>query len=145
MKVDFYVLEANRQKSLFFACRLIEKAYAEEQKVFIYTHSAEEAEQMDNVLWTYREDSFLPHNMYDPSDVFPPPIQIGFADEVPAQQQDILINLNKTIPPFYHQFKRVIEIVFSDPLMQQLARERYKYYRDQGYELSTHKLKANEL
>jgi DNA polymerase-3 subunit chi len=55
------------------------------------------------------------------------------------------MNLSRDIPAFYSQFKHVIEIVFPDPVVQQLARTRYKQYRDQGHEINTIKVKANEI
>lgn len=144
-KIDFYILEeASGQTSLQFACKLIEKAWADQQQVYIHTHSREEAERLDTLLWTYRDDSFLPHNLYQATDDLPPPIQIGFA-EPPKHHQNLLLNLNQEIPAFYKQFSRIIEIVFSDPHVQQLARERYRHYRDQGCELNTYKIKANEV
>jgi DNA polymerase III subunit chi len=148
MKIDFYILDqASGQKSLHFACRLLEKAYAENQRVYIQVNSKEEAERLDTFLWTYRDDSFLPHNLYDQAThSCPPPIQIGY-NETPkdySNSNNILLNLSREIPGFFKQFERVIEIVFSDSRVQQLARERYRYYRDQGYEMNTHKLKADE-
>lgn len=141
MQVDFYILETgNAQQSLFYACQLIEKAYQDQQKVYIHANSKEEAERLDNLLWTYKEDSFLPHQIYQETD-FPPPIQIGTGNP-PSDQQDLLINLNHLIPNFYTQFKRVIEIVFADPQVQQLARERFKQYRDQGCLMNTFKIKS---
>lgn len=145
MKIDFYVLEVTQaQKSLFFACQLLEKIHAENKRAYIHANSLEEAERLDGLLWTYREDSFIPHNIYQASDDAPPPIQIGYGEK-PLHHQDILINLGKEIPEFYQQFNHVIEIVFTDPLVQQLARERYRLYRDNGYQITTHKIKANEL
>lgn len=144
MKIDFYILDqATAQKSLFFACQLIEKAYSLQQKVYIHTSSKEEAERFDQLLWTFRDNSFLPHNLYQPTDEHPPAIQIGY-HETPPSHADLLINLTHAIPAFYQQFKHTIEIVFSDAHVQQLARERYKQYRDQGCELNTFKIKANE-
>jgi len=145
MKIDFYVLDTtNRQKSHFFACRLLEKLYTEQQKtIFIQTNAREDADRFDALLWTYRDDGFLPHNLATASEDNNAPIQIGFG-EAPAKAYAILLNLSNIIPPFYTQFEHVIEIVFSDPLVQQLARERYKQYRDQGYEINTIKLKADE-
>lgn len=144
MKIDFHILEkASMQKSLYFACQLIEKAYTDQRQVYIHTNSREEAERLDALLWTYRDDSFIPHHLYSHTDDCPPPIQIGFGDssvEKAVDSQDVLVNLSREIPPFYKQFKHIIEIVFSDSDMQQLARERYRQYRDQGYEINTNKL-----
>ncbi|RDI42674.1 DNA polymerase III subunit chi [Aquicella lusitana] len=144
--VDFYVLETQSgQQSLRFACSLIEKAYQQKQSVYVHTVSRAEAERMDKLLWTYREDSFLPHCLYlgnQPENEQPVPIQIGF-DTAPPNQR-LLLNLTQQVPVFYHQFQHIMEIVFADPAIQQLARERFRYYRDQGCEMNTYKIKANE-
>lgn len=138
MIIDFYILNAaTYQQSLFFACQLLEKIYHEQQSAYVYLNSHEEAERFDNLLWTYRDNSFLPHYIHQTNDPSPPPIQIGYAG-ISVLLQGILINLAENIPPFYPQFDRIIEIVFSEPQMQQLARERYKQYRDQGYEINVH-------
>lgn len=142
MKIDFYILESatTAQKAWLYACQLIEKAHAEQKQVFVHTTSKEDATRIDDLLWTYKEDTFIPHNLYQAADDFPPPIQIGFGEN--PKQKDTLINLSREIPGFYQQFNHVIEIVFSDPLVQQLARERYKQYRDQGFEINTYKIKS---
>ena len=44
------------------------------------------------------------------------------------------------VPPFFSRFERVVEIVNQDETQRQLARERFKYYRDRGYDLHTHNL-----
>jgi len=146
MKIDFYVLHTDsRQKSHLFACHLLEQLYLEQQKtIFIHVNTRDDAERLDALLWTYRDDGFLPHHLFSSaSEDHPAPIQIGFG-ETPLKKHAILLNLSTTIPTFYTQFDHLIEIVFTDPLMQQLARERYKQYRDQGYEINTIKLKADE-
>lgn len=143
-KVDFYILDANGQRSLFFACQLIEKLHAEKRQIYINANTQDEAKRTDDLLWTYREDSFIPHNLYAENETEAPRIQIGY-DQTPTSHHDTLINLQSDIPGFYPQFQHIIEIVFSDPLVQQLARKRYAQYRDQGCEITTYKIKANEL
>lgn len=143
--IHFYVLEiASGQKSLYFACQLIEKMYTEDKHVYVHAQTQEEAERFDALLWTYRDDSFVPHNLYQQADDFSPPIQIG-VNAPPTHHQDTLINLSRDIPRFFKQFKQVIEIVFLDAVVQQLGRERYKQYREQNCEITTHKLKANAI
>lgn len=142
MKIDFYILEgASAQKSLHFCCTLLEKAYVNEQRVYIQVNSNMDAERLDTLLWTYREDSFLPHNVYTSTDKNPPPLQI-ISQEMPIGHRETLFNLSKEIPRDYDQFKQLIEIIYSDPEHQQLARERYKHYRDAGHDINTYKLKA---
>lgn len=146
MKIDFYVLEAtNSQKSLFFACQLVEKLYTDDSpSIHILTGSAEEAERLDALLWTYREDSFLPHGIVDAATTNPPAITISHGDVPSPKTQAILMNLSKAVPPSFQSYPHLIEIVFNDPDVQQLARERFKLYRQQGFDINTIKLKENE-
>ena len=143
VQVDFYVLEANRQRSLLFACHLLEKIHVESKKIFVYTASPQDAEQFDNLLWTYKDDSFLPHQIYNAEDKFTPTIQISH--EIPVTQHEILLNLTAHVPEFYLAYLRLIEIVYIDAEVQAIARERYRQYRDAGCKLNTIKLKAHEL
>lgn len=141
MKIDFYVLEdTSYQQALIKACQLIETAYGNGQTVYIHVPSQEEAARLDTFLWTFRDDSFIPHQLHDKTDTNPPPVQIGHTDSPPIA--DILINLSKDAPTTYQKFPHLIEIVFSDPSVQQLARDRYRQYREQGCEITTHKIKV---
>ena len=143
--VDFYILEnMAKSVSLHFACQLIEKAYHKQQKIYVQTSSSKEAEYMDGLLWTFRDDSFLPHSLNSQERDQSPPILIGF-DLAPSHDPDVLVNLCQEIPAFYTQFNRIIEIVFSEPSVQQLARERYRLYRNRECQINTHKIKTLEM
>jgi DNA polymerase-3 subunit chi len=138
-KIDFYLIPDKSEKErLLFACRFIEKAYKEHQRVYIHTENQTLAHQLDELLWTYREDSFLPHDIRNKEPLPTSPIQIGF-NAAPEKEWDILINLSTDVPEFYPQFTRVIELVSDDPLIQAAARERYKLYRMHGHTINTYK------
>lgn len=66
-RVDFYVLAGPKPAArLRFACRLAEKAYRLDHRVHLQTGSAAEAEQLDELLWTFRQGSFVPHELAPP-------------------------------------------------------------------------------
>jgi DNA polymerase-3 subunit chi len=136
MKIDFHILEnANQQQAWLYTCKLIEQAYTDKQAVYIYTNNVQESEKLDKLLWTYSDNAFIPHLLADEkNDVSP--VQIGHGAP-PSGTQNLLINLSAQVPAFYKEFDHAIEIVFSDPSVQQLARERYKKYRENGDELNT--------
>ena len=52
----------------------------------------------------------------------------------------MLINLGLAPPPFFSRFERLAEIVGVDPADAEAGRERYRFYRERGYELRTHSL-----
>lgn len=143
-RIDFYLIPESGEKArMNFVCRLIEKAYKLRHRIYIHVENQTDAHQLDEFLWTYRDDSFLPHNLYGEGPEPTPPIQIGFT-AAPEKQRDILINLSKQIPDFYSQFTRVIELVTTDPDVQTTAREHYRVYRAKGHEINTHKLQSIE-
>jgi DNA polymerase-3 subunit chi len=140
-RVDFYVLaQTDERARQLLACKLAEKAWRLEHSVYIHTRDAADAERLDELLWTFRDGSFVPHGLAGREDgTEASPIMIGCAaDGVPIR--DLLINLGDEIPAFAEGFPRVAELVTSDETCRNLSRKRYATYRDQGHELNTHKL-----
>ena len=141
-QVDFYVIENQSPKSReTLACRIAEKAWNKGKRVFIHTRDRAQAEQVDALLWTFRQGSFLPHELVDSQDIdLQTPIHIGFGQE-PDVDCQVLINLHDEVPAFFSRFERVAEVINDDANIKQQARVRYQFYRDRGYQLDTHKLK----
>ena len=138
MRIDFYLLTADTVDARrLFTCRLLEKAYQQEHRVFVYCNNAAEAGALDELLWTFKPDSFIPHHLQGEGPEPPPPIQIGY-DTEPRGFSDILLNLSDNIPPFYTRFQRVIEIVAADESAKIRGREHFRSYRNAGIEPKTH-------
>lgn len=138
MRVDFYLLSSSEHDARWLlACRLLEKAYLRGHRVFVYCNTQAEAELIDERLWTFKADSFIPHNLQGEGPEQSPPIQIGY-QEAPKGFSDILLNLADTIPPFYTNFRRVMEIVINEDTAKSLSRARYRAYRSNHCELLTH-------
>ncbi|MFO7604201.1 MAG: DNA polymerase III subunit chi [Gammaproteobacteria bacterium] len=141
-RIDFYISPSHaRQARQQLACRIADKAYQQDCKVYIHADSAEEARLMDELLWTFRQDSFLPHGLSASAEQADCAIVIGHQPEPPHVDKEVLINLAPTVPLFFSQFERVVEMINEDETQKQHGRERYRFYRDRGYELNTHQLK----
>ena len=137
-RVDFYVLnQAGQHSRQTFACRLAEKAYRLDNTVHIHTGSRGDADRLDELLWTFRDGSFVPHERISSGRAAESPITIGCEDE-PVQPRDLLINLCDEIPPCAEGFPRVAELVPSDADCKHLSRRRFAAYRDMGHKLETH-------
>ncbi|WP_145136567.1 DNA polymerase III subunit chi [Pseudomonas duriflava] len=137
-RVDFYVLpSADPDARLIFACRLAEKAWKQDMQTYI--HCADEAQRvrLDERLWSFRHDSFLPHDLVE--DKPDSPVVLGI--EAPdAVRGELLINLDTRIPSFFTQFARIAELVIDEPSIRQAARESFRFYRERGYALQDHRL-----
>ena len=142
-KIDFYLLSSGGQDALdAMACKLIDKVYRLEHKVYVHTKSQDDARRLDDLLWTFRPGSFVPHAVFTPGKSQPEPVIIGYPDHTP-QSHDVLLNLSTDVPLFFSQFERVAEIVESNEEARSIARNRFKFYKDRGYQLETHEL-ANQ-
>ncbi|MGM9455042.1 DNA polymerase III subunit chi [Legionella bozemanae] len=141
IRVDFYLLGSDQNDTRWLvACRLLEKAYAKGHKVYVLCNNKQDAELLDELLWTFKEDSFIPHNLQGEGPEPPPPIQIGYERE-PRGFNDILLNLSNSIPSFYARFKRIMELVINVETEKEQSRAHYRDYRAKGCELHTHQIK----
>jgi len=138
-RVDFYLLkQAGPQSRQSFACRLAEKAYRLKNTVHIHTIDRANAERVNELLWTFRDGSFVPHDMAaGAGSNRHSPITIGCGDD-PIPPRDLLINLCDQIPVFAETFPRVAELVSSDEPCKNESRKRFAEYRDKGHSLQTH-------
>ena len=144
-RIDFYIIEnGSEQATETFICRLTEKAWSRNNDVYIHAMDEQHAAKYDELLWTFSEESFVPHQRIQNStnNTEIKNIQIGHSDteETPTTCHDVLINLNHDTPSFFSQFERVAEIITSDETSRSKGRERYQFYRDRGYALETHKM-----
>ncbi|MFZ5620182.1 MAG: DNA polymerase III subunit chi [Pseudomonadota bacterium] len=145
-RVDFYILpDADPAQRPLLACRLAEKACGQGLKVYVHTATEGEALHLDELLWTFRDGSFLPHAIAkgtdpDSTESESVPVLVGH-DHEPSTHTDVLINLGAEVPRFFGRFERVAELVDQRPEQLALSRERYRFYRERGYELNSHQLK----
>ena len=159
MMVTFYILStAHETDRLLFICRLLEHCYANAPLTVVETTTQHTAEQLNQLLWTYRDDSFLPHAIYGELPILQattidqpmlttpimPFIYLIYTEPPMVDPTrlshlaiDKLINLSLTMPMLYTACKEIIEIVYEEPHAKQLARQRFRQYRKQHCDLKT--------
>lgn len=138
-RVDFYVLQENKANSRgIFSCRLIEKIYKTGHKILLHVQDEQQAEIMDDLLWTWRQGSFIPHEHCQAGKSAESPVIINYHPEPETDMQDVLINLAPEVPLFFSQFDRVAEIIDQNEQTRQSGRERYRFYQERGYPLESH-------
>ncbi|WP_028886386.1 DNA polymerase III subunit chi [Teredinibacter turnerae] len=137
-RVTFYVLAQGAVSDRHqFACRLTEKAVNQGSKVMIATNDETETKALDELLWQFRAESFVPHHTY--GDTLESPVLLSH-DGDDIQQHDLLINLRRNIPGAFSRFARLVEIVIQDPADKQLSRKHFTYFKERGYEIETHNI-----
>jgi len=140
-EVSFYVLQSESQAERnLFACKLIEKAYRSDCFCYVLTDTAEQSKQMDDLLWTFRAGSFIPHQLYtgeQPNTELA--ILIGSVPP-PDNWRHTVINLSSHCPQDFQHIERILEILDDSEETKQFGRNRYREYQQAGIEIVTHKM-----
>jgi len=135
-QIDFYTQVEDKLKT---ACRLAAKAAGLGLRAVVYCPDGETVQYIDRLLWTTPPTGFVPHcRPENPLATLTPVIVAEAAGPLP--HDEVLVNLRVEWPPFFSRFQRLVEIVSRDEGDRAGARERYRFYRDRGYEIRTHDL-----
>lgn len=141
-RVDFYILEESRHDRLRLACHLAEKAYLSAMTVYVNAASPTQAMQLDKLLWVFRDGSFVPHRCLDRSVATEKCVEavvIGCGEDS-REHHGMLINLASEVPEIFSRFARVAELVGRGKETRASGRQRFRFYRDRGYSLNTHRM-----
>ena len=132
-RVDFHSKVPDK---LLYACRLVRKARAADMNVVVYLQNSEQLRALDDALWTFSEQDFLPHVIAGDELASQTPVILSdnAADTLPHHQ--ILINLSQQTPEHFARFERLFEVVSTDEDDLIAGRERYKQYQQRGYPLT---------
>jgi DNA polymerase-3 subunit chi len=110
-------------------------------RVVIWNGNADDAAACDDLLWTFDDRAFVPHQFSRDAESMDPatPVHLVLSLEAIASV-DMLVNLADRLPCEFTRFSRIAEIIDADPERRRLGRERFKAYRDQKLALQTHQL-----
>lgn len=133
-RIDFHT---NVGDPLAYACRLARKAYASGRALVVLAEPQRLA-AFDEQLWTFAPLEFVPHCMAtSPLAQETPVVLASDLNDVPHHQ--VLVNLGAPVPAQFARFERLIEIVGNEGDELAAGRERFRFYRDRGYAIETHK------
>ena len=142
-QVDFYISDSDSADArLKLACKIVDKARELDHHVFVHVASDDEARQLDELLWTFSQGSFIPHRIVreTPEQAPAEPVLIGVNQAPGPGRWEVLVNLAPDVPEFFSRYERVAEVVDADAQRRAQSRERYRFYRDRGYKLNTLKV-----
>lgn len=139
--VQFYLLSqadsAELSAAEMQACELAAQAWRLGKRVLIVCETEQQALNIDEALWARDPDSFVPHNLSGEITTYPTPIEISWKGKRNAQRRDLLISLQTELPEFIGSFTQIIDFVPVEETAKAQARERYKQYRQLGWQLET--------
>ena len=118
------------------ACAIAAFYYGQSNKVFIFTDNQQDAFSVDEYLWQFDGESFVPHNLLGEGPRYGTPVEISW--QPPTHPRQILINLSSNVPKFAINFQQIIDFVPASETLKIAARTRYSTYKKMGLTLSTH-------
>ncbi len=130
-KIDFYTGSTDKLRT---ACQLSHKAMQADLRVLLHVPDDGTASKLDGLLWHYPATAFMPHCRSHEADAATMPVVIGSDENFP--HSELLISLHDECVTFFSRFERVVEIVGCDEEDVRRGRERFKFYRDRGYEIN---------
>jgi DNA polymerase-3 subunit chi len=136
-RADFYLIAKPRFRDdpLLLVCELAKKAFETGQPTLILARSFEQAEQLDEKLWEFDENAFIPHQIAGDDDDAITPVLIAPPD-ASAADRALVINLRDDPAPGL--FERVLEVVPDDAAQRTGSRERWKTYKAAGLDVAKH-------
>ena len=139
-QVDFYILpDDNQQARWLFGCRLVEKAWKLGLGVEVQLDTPAQAQAFDELLWTFKPESFIPHQRLGDARVQVLPLTADGISQA-ASGDALLLNLSDQLPDDLKRFARLSEVVVQEAGVLAASRARFSAYKQQGHSLNTHKL-----
>jgi DNA polymerase-3 subunit chi len=142
-EISFYILPTHSaQERYLFACKLIEKTYRNHYFCYVLTDTSEQSQLIDDLLWTFRPGSFIPHHLYaGENPAYNNTILIGSLN-APENWNKTLVNLSSQCPQDFLQADRILEVLDNNEEIIEAGRLRYRQYQQSGALINTHKMGA---
>jgi DNA polymerase-3 subunit chi len=116
---------------------LLEKSLERGWRVVVQSTSPERADALDAHLWTYRDDSFLPHATWRVTDAADQPIVLAIEEDNPNGANVRFLIDNAVLPQDAQGYERMV-LLFNgdDPDALALARSAWTDCKTKGFDVT---------
>lgn len=135
-RIDFHTEVADK---IAFCCRLARKAHAKRARLVVLAGDRDELVALDQAMWTFSEQEFVPHVMLGDALSAFTPIILSDHDDADFPHYQVLVNLARATPACFARFERLIELVDRNDADRAAGRARYRLYQQRGYPIEHHK------
>jgi len=138
LSTEIIFLTLSVANKLRVVCDVVENEFEQNNKVVINVSDENEGKTLDNMLWSWKQSSFIPHdftNTLTESNQDPVRIATDISENI---SYDTLILVNPAELDVCNNYKRVIDFAEKyNPTKLETDRKRYKLYRDKKYKIET--------
>ena len=128
----FYILDSDDDIN-YCTCKIIKKFYEEGKKILVSSKNSILIDDLNKLLWTFEQLSFIPHSTSKDYDSFTPVLltETGYKnDSIIKKDYNIFINLDDEVKTDYHDYEIVVELVSGNEYRKNLSRDKYLYYKN---------------
>ncbi len=136
VKLEFVEVDGNRRELAL--CAKIAKLYDEGVRVYVWVDGKGAAAALDNLLWSFDDTAFIPHEVLDGADSEQDTqVVIGWQHQLNPNGAKVLLiagdHAAATLAEFIGHFGRAVDMVpTNDNAGKERARQRFRAYRDAG-------------
>lgn len=120
-----------------YVCYLIRHFTQQGARLHLHAQHRAQAEAWDDHLFQQDGADFIAHNLAGEGPRQGTPVEIGFDNNKPQRSRNILLNVAEDTTNFAGIVSQVVDFVPCDEKAKHAARERYKIYRQAGYQMQT--------
>ncbi|HET7359371.1 MAG TPA: DNA polymerase III subunit chi [Rhodanobacteraceae bacterium] len=138
MQAHFYLIDKPRfrDEPLLLVCELAKKAHARQLPALVLARDYAQAEAIDDLLWAFDEDAFIPHQLAGDADEDAEVAVLIVPPGTDTADRPLVINLRDAVAP--GSYERVLEVVAADPAAREGSRQRWRAYQEAGFEVAKH-------
>src|SRR6266852_870954 len=116
---------------------LLERSIARGWRAVVQAPSEERVDALDAHLWTFRDESFLPHGTWRDAEAGEQPILLTIHDDNPNGAAVRFLIDGASVPADAHAYDRIV-VLFDgeDPEAVAAARERWSAGKAQGFDVT---------
>lgn len=142
----FYLLPQNNQQKNNIEqliCNLTITQWRSGKTVLIACEDKSQAEKIDELLWIFDKNTFVPHDLLKKNIHYTPIVIYWPQCYYKNVSKNVLINLMKKNMNFFFNFHEIIDFIPISETLKKFARNRYKSYKNIGFQLNIEKYPAN--
>jgi DNA polymerase-3 subunit chi len=138
-RAEFYLIDRPRFRAepLLLVCELARRAVEADRPMLILVRSAEQAEALDDLLWAFDPEAYVPHQIAGDEDDDVTPVLI-VPPGIATPDRPLVVNLRDACVE--GAFEVVKEVVPAEPAEREGARRRWREYQRRGVEVVKHDL-----
>ncbi|MHC4479760.1 MAG: DNA polymerase III subunit chi [Planctomycetota bacterium] len=136
-KVAEFIELRSEEERLRLVCERAALHYERGQTVCIYLPDSARAQELDALLWTFRQDSFIPHvRLEEAEEPLMEPVVICGGDPGALESDVLIVAAADGAVPWLTRFPHVYDFApLNDSEHREAARRRYAACRDAGYRM----------